>query len=158
MEKKELIRSFKYSALIGIGMLIWLWLEYIAGLHKEHIQYHLYITMIAILIPIVLTAMALRERRTYQSGLLSYKEGFFTGLGIAIIGVPIALLTQWIFHTYINPDFFKDMIAYAEEQGHHESVEYFNLKSYMMQSALGPLIGGTVISAILAFFFRKNSA
>jgi hypothetical protein len=33
--------------------------------------------------------------------------------------------------------------------------EYFNITNYIMQSAIGILVGGTVISAIAAFILRK---
>lgn len=156
MGKKELLRAFKFSALIGLGMLLWLSLEKFTGLHKEYIEYHPYITMFAVLIPIILSALALKERRKEQNGLLSYKEGFLTGFSIALMGVPIAVFCQWVFHTFINPDFFTDMIAYSESKGHKNATEYFNLQSYLVQSAIGPLLGGTIISAILALVFRKT--
>ena len=34
--------------------------------------------------------------------------------------------------------------------------EYFNINNYMMQSAIGVLIGGFVLSAIAAFILRRN--
>lgn len=148
--------EFKYASLIGIAMILWLWGEKIVGLHKEHIEYHPYVTMFAVLFPIIGTTMALKEKRAENGGYLTFKQGFLTGFGVALIGTPMAILIQFIFHKFINPDFFTDMIAYAEAHDHPGSEEYFNLKSYMIQAAMGPLVGGTVISAILAWVNKRN--
>lgn len=148
--------EFKYAALIGVAMLLWLIGEKLVGLHKEHIQYHPYVTMFALLFPIIGTMMALKEKRTENGGYLTFIQGFLTGFAVALIGTPMAVFIQYIFITFINPDFFTEMIAYAEAHGEPNSESYFNLNSYLLQSALGPLLGGTAISAILAWVNKRN--
>jgi hypothetical protein len=64
-----------------------------------------------------------------------------------------------IFDKLINPNFFTDFQNYAVEKGMlnmEQAKEYFNLKNYMIQSALGAMVMGTVTSAIVAAIIRTK--
>ena len=62
--------ELRYAMLITLLMLLWLALEFMVGLHDTYIQYHPYVTMFAILIPVVCSRMALKEKQELHNGKL----------------------------------------------------------------------------------------
>jgi hypothetical protein len=60
---------------------------------------------------------------------------------------------------YISPDYFTNAINFAVDNGKMElqqAQEFFNLRSYIFQSALGGVVMGLITSAIVAIFIRKK--
>jgi hypothetical protein len=91
---------------------------------------------------------------------MSYKQGLIAGLIITMVVVILSPLSQYITYTYITPDYFKNVIEYSVSSGQMEreaAAEYFNLKSYMIQSSIGAAIMGVITSALVAFFVRSKS-
>lgn len=69
-------------------------------------------------------------------------------------------LSQYVTSTFITPDYFNNVITYAVSTGQMEqqaAEEYFNLKSYIMQSTIFAAVMGLVTSAVVAFFIRSKS-
>jgi len=149
-------------AFIFIGsLLLWMLLERLVGLHDKHIDKHQYITMFYSVIAIALYVFALIDKRNnFYDGIMTYKQGFISGLIITIIVTVFTPLTQWIISNVITPDYFDNVIQYSVETGYHKSIAdaeaQFNLKSYIMQSTMGALLMGIVTSAIVAIFTRKK--
>ncbi len=101
----------------------------------------------------------LEKRRVYYKGKMTYWQGFKTGLLITLVVTILTPLTQWITLSMITPQYFENVIAYAVENGkmtQQEANDYFNLKSYMIQSLLGAPIMGIVTSGIVAAFTVKK--
>ena len=106
------------------------------------------------------TFALLDKRKNFYNGVITYKQGFITGLIITAIVTIFSPLTQWIISNVITPDYFKNVIQYSVETGYHKSIAdaeaQFNLKSYIVQSTVGALIMGIVTTAIVAIFIRKK--
>ncbi len=160
------MKNFKIEvkwAFIFIGsLLLWMLLERLIGLHDKHIDKHQYLTMLYSLVAIALYVLAfLDKRKNFYKGLMTYKQGFITGLIITIIVTIFTPLTQWIISSVITPDYFKNVIQYSVETGYHKSVAdaeaQFNLINYIIQSTIGALIMGIVTTAIVAIFTRRKS-
>jgi membrane protease YdiL (CAAX protease family) len=160
--------EIKYTVLISLLMLLWLSLEFMIGLHeKPLIAYHPYITMFALFIPIICAMLAVNEKREFLEGRITFKQAFLTGLLIAVFTTLVSPLIQWIFFAVVNPDFFDNMIAYSIERAHANkmteqqaqkvAVGYFNLQSYIIQSALFSFIGGIIIATVVAVIKRSKS-
>ncbi|NBB88683.1 MAG: DUF4199 family protein [Bacteroidetes bacterium] len=92
--------------------------------------------------------------------ILVSEETLISGLLITLIVAVLSPLTQWIISTIISPNYFSNAIEYAVSSGNIETREaaeaYFNLSSYIIQSAIGALIMGVVTTAIVAIFMRKS--
>ena len=121
------MKNFKIEvkwAFIFIGsLLLWMLLERLIGLHDKHIDKHQYLTMLYSLVAIALYVLAfLDKRKNFYKGLMTYKQGFITGLIITIIVTIFTPLTQWIISSVITPDYFKNVIQYSVETGYHKSV------------------------------------
>lgn len=151
--------ELRYALLISFSMLLWLAVETLVGLHDKYINLHPIVTMFALLIPIVFSRMAVKEKKDQLGGEISFKQALITGLIITSITALLAVPSQIIFHKWINPDFFDNMIAAAVAHGQSatEASKYFNLTSYMVQSAFGTLLFGSVIALIVAFVMRTKS-
>jgi len=159
------MKNFKIEikwAFIFIGsLLLWMFLEKLIGLHDQHIDKHQYVTMLYSIVAISLYVFALLDKRkNFYDGIMTYKEGFITGLKITIIVTLFSPLSQWIISSVITPDFFENVIKYSVETDYHKNIAEakaeFNLKRYIIQSTLGSLIMGIVTSAIVAIFTRKK--
>ena len=154
--------EIRYAVLITLLMLLWLCLEFMVGLHEEPlIKFHPYVTMFALIIPIVSVRLALRDKLEMLNGKMSFKQAFITGFLIAFFAAVLAVPGQVIFHKMVNPDFFDNMIDYAANRAgtlqmdmtkaRQDAEMYFNLTSYIVQAGLGTLVFGTLIATIMAW-------
>ena len=86
---------------------------------------------------------------------MSWKEGFISGLLIAVVVAVLSPLGQLITHSIITPDYFKNALNYSVAEGkltQTAAETYFNLKSYIIQSIMGALFMGAITAAVVAFF------
>jgi hypothetical protein len=151
--------EIKWGIIFTAVMLLWMVFERMMGWHGERIDQHAIMTSIFAIFAIAIYVFALRDKRKNDlGGLMSWKKGFQSGLIITLVVVLLSPLTQWIIHTVISPDFFQNMVEYSVESGMMERQEaeaYFNLRSYLVQSAVGALGLGVVTSAVVAVFTKK---
>lgn len=135
-------------------------LEKMAGLHGEHIDKHPIYTNLVAIPAILLYVFALREKKKILGGRITYKQAFVSGFFVSLFIALLAPLSQYFTINYITPDFFPNAQKYAVENGimtEEGAANYFNLKSYMVRSAVGALIMGVVTTAIAALFIRTKT-
>lgn len=159
---KNLRIEFKWAIIFVIVQMLWMLLERLAGLHSTHIdKHHVYTNFFAIPAILVYVLALLDKRKNFYGGVMTYKQGFMSGLFITAIVTVLNPLTQYIISTVITPEYFPNMIEYAVESGNmtQEAAEkQFSLSTYMGTGTIGTLIMGVLTSAIVAFFTRKKSA
>ena len=153
--------EIKWGILFVLIGLIWMVFEKAMGWHDVHIDKHAtYTNFIApIAIAIYVFAM-LDKKRNFYGGKMTYKQGFIAGLIVTLVVVILSPLSQYITSTYITPDYFQNVIDYSVSSGQMEqqaAEEYFNLKSYILQSVIGAAIMGVLTSALVAIFVRSKS-
>jgi len=152
--------EFKWAILFTLMMLLWMYIEKIAGLHDEHIDLHPIYTNFVAIPAIILYVLALLDKRNnFYNGIMTYKQGFVSGLIITIIVTIFSPLVQYITSTIITPDYFTNAIAYSVSEGlksQAEAEEYFNLNNYLIQVLIGTPIMGIFTTAIVAIFTRKK--
>ncbi|MFN8276654.1 MAG: DUF4199 domain-containing protein [Chitinophagales bacterium] len=158
----------KWALIAGFGSLLWLLFEKVVGLHSTYIAYHPYISMMGLLIPIYCIRATMVEQRESMGGYISYMQAFLAGLAGVLVVAALNPPIQWVFHHYINPDFFTNMINYSvehatemgttPEKARAQATGYFTLRSYMIQSAVGALLFGLVVSAISALVITRNQS
>ncbi len=95
--------EFRYAILVSLLMLLWLSLEYVVGLHDSYIQFHPYVTMIALLIPIICIRLALVEKKDDLNGRITFKKALISGLIITVFAAIFAVPVQYLFHTIYQP-------------------------------------------------------
>jgi len=152
--------EIKWALIFIVVQLIWMFLEKAVGLHDEHISKHLIFTNFFAIVAIIVYVLALRDKKnTFFKGTMNWKQGFISGIVISALVAAMSPLSQYIINTFITPEYFKNVIAFATESGTmslEDAQSYFSLKSYMMQSAFGALAMGVVTAAVVAFFIKSK--
>lgn len=151
----------KWAAIFVLMTLAWMLHERLFGLHAEHLDKHAIVTNLIMIPAILIFVLALRDKRkNFYGGSMTYMQGFLTGAVISVLVMVVSPLTQYVISTFISPDYFANVIRYSVEQGtmtQQAAEEYFNLKNYMILSAIGSLVMGLLTSAVVAIFMRKKS-
>jgi peptidoglycan/LPS O-acetylase OafA/YrhL len=157
---KNLKIEFKWAIIFTITMLAWMFLEKTLGWHDEKIANHYWLTLLVLPIAVFMYILALREkRRRYYNKKMTWLQGFLCGFMVSVFTAALSPAAQYLTHHYITPEYFPNIIDYSvthELMTIESANEYFNIKNYMLQSALGALIGGTIFSAIAAIFIRRK--
>lgn len=153
--------EIKWGILFILVGLIWMVFEKTMGWHDVHIDKHATYSLFIAPIAIAVYVFALLDKkRNFYGGKMTYMQGFIAGLIITLVVVILSPLSQYITSTYITPEYFKNVIDYSVSSGQMEqqaAEEYFNLKSYMMQSVIGAAVMGLITSGVVALFVRSKS-
>lgn len=154
--------ELKWAILITVAALVWMLLEKTLGWHNEQIADHYWLTLLFFPILVFLYTLALREkRRKYYQGAMTWPQGFKSGFLLSAFLALFSPLTQYITHTYISPNYFENITAHAvttREMSLAEATQHFTLQSYIIQAAIGAVVGGIVISAVVAVFLKRTKA
>ena len=154
--------EIRFAIAMNLLMLLWMSLEFALGVQDKYISYEPLVTMVALIfIPVVCSWLAIKEKKKLQAGSITFREVFMTGFLIGLFAAIVAVPSQLLFHTVINPDFFQNMIAYSQaraaslkmnvEQARAGAELYFNLSSYLIQGFFGTLFFGTILSVVMAW-------
>ena len=158
---KKIKIEIKWAIIFTIMVLVWMFMEKLTGLHSDHIDKHPIYTNFIFIPTIVIYVLALLDKRKNDyNGIMTYKQGFISGLTIALIVTILSPLIQYISSTIITPDYFSNVIKYVVSEGIKNQIEaenYFNLKNYIIQALIGTPIVGIVTTAIVAIFIRRKS-
>jgi hypothetical protein len=157
---KKYSLEIKWGLIFVAMMLIWMVGERLAGLHDENIHLHAIYTNFIMIPAIAVYVFALLEkRRVAYNGVMTYKQGFISGLIITAVVTVISPLTQIITSLVITPEYFENVIAYTVSEGmmtEEAARAEFNLQNYIIMSAVSAPILGLVTSALVAIFTRKK--
>lgn len=152
--------EIKWALIFVVTMLLWMFLERIAGLHDQYIEWHPVLTNLVAIPALIIYYLALTDKRKSQySGYMTYNQGFICGLVITLIITALSPATQYITSKFITPDYFDNMIAYTTRDNlmpKEDAEAYFNLKNYIMQSIMFSPVMGLITTAIIAFFTKRK--
>lgn len=152
--------EIKWGVIFTLAALAWLALERITGLHEQYIDKHATYTNLFSIVAITIYVLALLDKRkNFYGNYMTWKQGFFSGVIISVVLAILSPLGQWISHTLIAPDYFKNIISYAVSENmmsRTEAESYFSLGNYILQSSVFALIVGIITSAVVAYFVKKN--
>ena len=157
MKKYEL--EIKWGVIFTVVQLAWVAVEKMLGWHDEGIANHAIYTNIFAVIAIILYFFALRSKRRQLGNQMTWKEGFIAGAIISVIVAVLSPIAQLITHYIISPEYFSNAIEYAVESGkstREEAESFFDIKTYLIISAVSALVLGLITSAIVAFFVRNR--
>jgi hypothetical protein len=152
--------ELKWAFIFTVLALLWMVFEKAMGWHDELIAQHATYTNFFSIVAILVYVFALIDKRNnYYNGIMTWKQGFVSGVIISIIIAVLAPLSQWITHAVITPDYFTNAINYAVESGNatqEEAESYFNLTAYIIQSSVFGLVVSVFTAAIVAAFVRRK--
>jgi hypothetical protein len=90
---------------------------------------------------------------------MTWLQGFISGAVIGLVVAILSPLSQYVTHQFISPEYFPNVIEYTVKTGKmsEEAAEnYFNLKSYIIQSITGAVVMGVITSAVVSLFLKKK--
>jgi hypothetical protein len=156
----EIKWTFRFILLV----LAWAIGEKFIGLHDQHIdQYILYTNLFAI--PAFLFFfLALKEKKKYFfNNQITWTQGFVTGIILSFFIALLMPFAQLVIYKSITPHFFETAIAYKTSSPllkYHMTLEaaknYFNLRSFIIESVYTELSMGTITGAIIALMIRNK--
>jgi len=152
--------EIKWGIIFIIAGLIWVIFEKLMGWHDEHIDQQAIFSDLFGFIAVFIYYLALRDKKkNFYNGVMDWKQGFVAGLIITIVVAILSPLSQYITSTYISPDYFKNMIAYASENTpmtKEQAQVFYNLRATMIQVAFSALAMGVVTAALVAWFVKTK--
>ena len=156
MTSKEISKSIilKYGFLLGLVSIAMSVVLYSQNKHLEQNQTVGIISILFILIAIILGIRTFAKHQT-----MSFGEGLKIGIGIAVVGALMITGYNYIFTTYIEPDFIRqlgEVQREAMEKSSELSTEQIDARIEKLQegaiSFITPAIG-IVFTAFLGFVF-----
>nr|MBK9653866.1 DUF4199 domain-containing protein [Bacteroidota bacterium] len=157
----------RWGIATGVLSVIWLIGEYIIGLHGPLVKYHPLVSMFAAIIPIVCLPLGMKSVRNLElNGYANYTQLVRIGVFISAVSLIIAIVGQLLYNVIINPAYFEFMIqktiTQAKEANRDVAIAEkhargnYNLTSYIFQLTVNVLAGGLIISAVAAYFLKKE--
>jgi hypothetical protein len=157
---KKYAIEIKWGVLFTLMMLLWMMLEKGLGWHDELIEKHYIYTNFVAIPAIAFYVIALIDKRqNYFQGVMTYKQGFISGLMISFVVMVFSPLTQVITSLYITPHYFENVIKYVVDHNQMTQIEadaYFNLSNYILQSTMFAPIMGVITTSIVAIFVKRK--
>ncbi len=168
MNFKSEIRT---GILLGVGLFLWLLLEFFLGFHTTRIDYHPFFTWLSIVIPIAGIYWSMKSKRDRDfEGTISFVQALKSGFLVTSIMSLISPIMVFVYVSAINPLFFSTMLAHSKvmieglnisvvdkDKMIEESTRYFSTSSYVIQSFFGSLIVGVVLSLLTAALMKRNA-
>ncbi|MFZ1322275.1 MAG: DUF4199 domain-containing protein [Ignavibacteria bacterium] len=161
--------EFKFGLFTSFVFFVWMVLVYTIIVPNFYGAGE-FIMFVSVFIPTIGIFFGIKERRDKSNfGHITYREAFRTGIVITfIISVMIVIFT-YVYYEFINPDYVNFLIAKSEQSMISDNVPreqinaaltvtryQFSLNVQIIQQLLFVLIGGSVISAVLAFLLKKE--
>lgn len=155
--------EIKWAFIFTVVGLLWMVLEKISGLHDQYIDYHIYLTNLFAIPAIIMMVMALKEKkRVDYAGIMTYKQGFISGVILSIFISILSPLAQYITTYIITPDYFPNVIKRSVELGYYANTEaaeaYFNYPNYALLGAISAFVMGVLTTAIAMIFIRAKKS
>jgi hypothetical protein len=148
-----------------IGIIISL-INYAMG---AHLTPHWSISVISVALTIGLVIFGIKKFKEANGGFMSWGQGVKVGVGICIVSALITAIYQYIFMTFIEPEFMTQMLevqsqAYIDAGMTEEQIEAAGAMSQKFQSPgilaavsiISAAILGFIISAIASAVMKKT--
>ena len=158
--------ELKYGLIAGIGVSVYVLLEYFLGFHTTYPEIGQYSGYFSAIIPIFAILYAIKEKRNrYFNGYITFGQGFITGLIVTVISAFIITGFFVIYNDFINPEGLKYISSWRAEQMRLEnipeeeivaSIEEYNAMYNPLVIFSGTFVMGLLITAILAFLLRRK--
>jgi len=149
--------EYRYGLLCGVGMSIWVLIEFALGFHTTSLEIGQYSGYVSVFIPIVVIYVALKEQQTTLNVVLPLKAGINTGFQIAIISAAIFTLFLFLYNNYINPEWIDAMVQWQRKKlilsgATDDEIGRFMDQNRKMNNSLGQGIMSFISSTGLGVF------
>jgi len=154
--------TLTYGIIYALASLLWISMEYALGFQTIYVEIQPYITFLFLIPAVYIMYRGMKSHRVIvheRQAPFNYFMAFMSGFNITVIATLLSPVVSYIFHSYINPEFFDSMIQQSVSSmlmTEDMAKAYYNQQSYIQQSIVGGLISGSIISAVLALFLRDK--
>ncbi len=152
-------KEVKTAIWVSVAGFAWVILEFVAGLHTSNIDMHATVTWFAFVPTILIYISHFEYLKKQTNDQLAFKKGFFSGIFITVITIPLSQIGFTIFYYLINPSLFSAFKVYSVQNNIMSAGEaelYFTIGNYLVQIALGILIIGLLLSSILSLIYKSK--
>ena len=166
MMKTELI----YGIAAGLGISLWVFIEFLLGLHDKHLEIGQFTGYLSTIIPIACIYLGLKEKRGQLSPeTLTLQQGLTTGLIVSLISGIITTAFFLLYYHFINPGWRQSAEDFERSQWEHtgmpeeeialqiEQLKFLNSDTgVVIFNMISSLVLGMIISFFLTLFLRKK--
>lgn len=151
-----------YGIVYALASLLWISMEYALGFQTIYVDLQSYVTFLFLIPAVYIMYRGMKSHRIIiheRQAPFNYFMAFMSGFNITVIATLLSPLVSYIFHSFINPDFFETMIQQSVSamiMTEDMAKAYYNQQSFIQQGIVGGLISGSIISAVLAAFMRDK--
>lgn len=134
--------EYQYGLLCGIGLSVWMLIEFALGFHTTSLEIGQYSGYFSIFIPVVIIYAALKEQSSKMNGIVSVKEGMNTGFQIAIYSAVLFTFFLYVYNNYINPEWLNSLVEWQRKKlllggASDDEIERFMDQNRRMNNAVG---------------------
>lgn len=154
--------TLTYGIIYALASLLWISMEYALGFQTIYVEIQPYVTLLFLVPAVYIMYRGMKSHREIvheRQAPFNYFMAFMSGFNITVIATLLSPIVSYVFHSYINPEFFDSMIQQSVSSmlmTEDMAKAYYNQQSYIQQSIVGGLISGGIISAVLAAFMRDK--
>ncbi|WP_088324786.1 DUF4199 domain-containing protein [Polaribacter tangerinus] len=154
------------GVLLGVVSIVINLVMYAMGMHLDP---HWSVGLLTGVLFIGFIIYGIKQFKTANGGFLSWGQGVKIGVGIAVLAALVGAIYQYVFNTFIEPDFMSQMMEVQNQkmldQGlTEEQIEAANEMSKSFQSPtmiaafgiIGSAIGGFIVAAIAGAVMKKS--
>lgn len=136
--------------------ILWMAGEKLFGLHDVHIDKQQTYTNFMAIPSIMIYLLAMIQKKKSLNGIMTFKQGFMSGLGITMIVTGLTPIVQFIIHTIITPDYFVNLKVFAVAHGMKQDLadQHYTLNSYITISVFVGFVYGVITTVITSFITR----
>lgn len=159
--------ELKYGLITGIGLSIYVFVEYLLGFHTIYPDIGEYSGYFSAIIPVAAIFFSIKEKRNRSfNGIISFGQAFITGLVISVISAFILTAFFYFYNNNINPEGINYLVEWKANQMREENyseeeivatIEEYNVRNNPMVIFAGTLGMGTLITIIFSFLLRRNT-
>lgn len=144
--------ALNYGVLLALASIS---LQVISYVMDAHIDRPWWVSFLQLLISMAIIVLGLRAFKMGNEGYLSFWQSVKTGLAISIVAAIISVVFNYIFITFIDPDFIQKTLDFTREQMQEDgnmSEEQIDMSMQMSAKFMSPWIM-SAFSIIATMFF-----
>lgn len=160
--------ALNYGVLLALLSIV---LQVISYVLDAHIDRPWWLTVLQLIISVGVIIMGLKAYKTANQGFLTIGQALKTGVAISLIAGIIAVIFNYFFMNYIDPDFIQKVMEFSEQQmiEDNPNMSQNEIDSAMGISAkfmspiwmsafalIGTLFFGFIISLFAGLVMKKN--
>jgi len=127
--------TVKYGLILGVLSCAWVLLEYILGFHGNNVEAGEKSGFLAIIIPLAVIFLALREHKTVDlGGSLTFAQAIKAGLIICSISSLITTLFMLLYNNMLNPEWIETTLTYQKNKMYESGSSDEEIEMAMMMT------------------------